>query len=79
MENYCGSLEAQIKENEKKLPVDLLSKLRKQIGEVREALKGTDQKLIEEKYQELKTLSLEMYSSINQNAQDADKKAEAKK
>lgn len=79
MENYCGSLEAQIKENEKKLPVDLLSKLRKQIGEVREALKGTDQKLIEEKYQELKTLSLEMYSSINQNAQDADKKTEAKK
>ena len=61
------------------LPVDLLSKLRKQITEVREALKGTDQKVIDEKYQELKTLSLDMYSSINQNAQDADKKAEAKK
>ena len=79
MENYCSGLEAQIKDNEKKLPVDLLSKLRKQITEVREALKGTDQKVIDEKYQELKTLSLDMYSSINQNAQDADKKAEAKK
>ena len=79
IDNYCNGIEAQIKENEKKLPVDLMSKLRKQITEVREALKGTDQKLVDEKYQELKTLSLEMYSSINQSAQDADKKTEDKK
>ncbi|KAH0794004.1 molecular chaperone DnaK [Histomonas meleagridis] len=79
MEEYCRGVEKQINEYEKKLPVNLLSKLRKQIKELRDALNGTDMKLADEKYEILKTTSMEMYSAINEAAQGANEEKKDKK
>jgi molecular chaperone DnaK len=65
MENFIGGLEKQILEYEKKLPVDVLSKVRKGIEGARVAMKGSDGKAIGEKYDELKSVSMELYSAIN--------------
>jgi molecular chaperone DnaK len=69
IENYVGGLDKQLTEYEKKLPVDMLSKLRKLCGEVKEVIKGSDAQAIDEKYAELKTASMEMYNAINEAGQ----------
>jgi molecular chaperone DnaK len=51
---YALQIEKQLTEHEKKLPVDLVSKLRKLVSEVREIVKGTDDQAITEKYEALK-------------------------
>ncbi|OHT13779.1 Stress-70 protein, mitochondrial [Tritrichomonas foetus] len=79
-ENYCNELEKQIKEYETKLPADLLSKLRKEIAALKEAANSENKADIEEKYNALKSTSMEMYSSINEAQQtEADKKPEEEK
>jgi molecular chaperone DnaK len=66
VEDATTQLEKSINENEKNLPADLLEKLKKGVAEVREALKGNDLKIVEEKYDALKTASLDMYTAINE-------------
>lgn len=70
MEQFCKTIEKQITEYEKKLPADLLSKLRKQSKELKDSLNGTDAKIIDEKYEALKATSMEMYTAINEASQN---------
>ncbi|KAH0786820.1 molecular chaperone DnaK [Histomonas meleagridis] len=69
IEEYCKQTEKQIKDYESKLPKELVEKLKKRINEVKEQLNGTDVKLLNEKFELLKTESMEMYSAINEASQ----------
>jgi len=73
IENYVGEIEKQLTENEKKLPVDLVSKIRKAIQETRDSLQQTEEKIIDEKYTNLKTVSMEIYAAIHETQQEKPK------
>ncbi|EAY06861.1 mitochondrial-type HSP70, putative [Trichomonas vaginalis G3] len=67
MEQYINEIEKTISENEKKLPADLLKRIRDSVKDLKDAIAGNDEKKIEEKYDALKAASMEIYNAISDN------------
>lgn len=65
IEQNISSIEQSIEQNEKKIPVKLLSDLREALKKTKDAIATNDSGLIEVKFEELKKLSLDIYSAIN--------------
>ena len=74
IDKYIQETEQTLTEHEKKLPADLLSRIRKGIKELKDALAKDDEKEINEKFDTLKAATMEIYNAI----QDSNKQGEKK-
>nr|AAB09772.1 mitochondrial-type HSP70 [Trichomonas vaginalis] len=74
MKQYINEIEKTISENEKKLPADLLKRIRDSVKDLKDAIAGNDEKKIEEKYDALKAASMEIYNAISDNNTNKNKK-----